>query len=89
MAKDKTRWNAGRASRKRTRLAVIKLEAGCCDCGYNESSVALDFDHRDGEEKLFTLTGDKLAGISWERIEAEIAKCDIRCANCHRIRTHE
>src|SRR5262249_2796711 len=45
---------------------------------------------RTGEKKFFNIS---VAGgqtrLSWERIAEEIAKCDVVCANCHRIRTHE
>lgn len=59
----------------------------CVDCGNSDIRV-LDFDH---------VRGIKLKGIaqmvsdrmSLKLIEAEILKCDIRCANCHRIVTHE
>jgi hypothetical protein len=44
----------------------------------------MDFDHVRGE-KLFGIAVNM--NISWERLEAEIAKCEIVCANCHRIRT--
>ena len=77
------------ASRQRNaqwveRIAVIKLAAGCVDCGYAAYAEALDFDHRPGEIKLFTIGSQRLA---WHRIEAEMAKCDVVCANCHRHRT--
>jgi hypothetical protein len=64
-------------------LNRIKLERGCADCGYNAHAVALDFDH----------TGAKMKGVSalyvhsLETLMAEIAKCEVVCANCHRIRT--
>jgi hypothetical protein len=63
----------------------IKLERGCADCGYNTDSDALDFDHlRDKVERISRMlqTSRSIASL-----DAEIAKCDVVCANCHRIRT--
>jgi len=34
-------------------LRAVKVTAGCRDCGYDAHAVALDFDHRDDEEKKF------------------------------------
>jgi hypothetical protein len=56
----------------------------CIDCGNTDFRV-LQFDHRDAALKQFNIA-DKLAN-SWEFIYAEILKCDVRCANCHTIRT--
>jgi hypothetical protein len=67
------------------RVSEIKLALGCADCGYKKHPRALDFDHRPGEVKLFTI-GNHMDS-AWKKIEAEIAKCDVVCANCHRIRT--
>ena len=62
----------------------------CADCRQRYPHYVMDFDHRPGEGKEFPLAN--IAGqsrISWKRIQAEIAKCDVVCANCHRIRTYE
>jgi hypothetical protein len=69
------------------RLSAIKLERGCTDCGYNAHPAALDFDHLPGTTKLSTVS--RLSTRNWERVAAEIAKCEVVCANCHRIRTVE
>lgn len=69
------------------RLQEIKLERGCMDCGFRAHPAALDFDHRPGVNKVSEVS--KLTLSSWELILAEIAKCDVRCANCHRIITAE
>jgi hypothetical protein len=45
----------------------------------------MDFDHRPDEEKLFDVGTGLL--YSKEKVLAEIAKCDLICACCHRIRT--
>jgi len=60
---------------------AIKLERGCIDCGYRDYAIALDFDHHDG-------TKSRLVGHCHSKaaIDAEVAKCDVRCANCHRVR---
>lgn len=68
------------------KVSAIKLEAGCADCGYRCDAVALDFDHLPGTTKLFTIANSPTR--AWHEILLEIAKCDVVCANCHRIRTH-
>lgn len=79
--------NALIAQRKKMAfLAGYKLERGCVDCGYREHAVALDFDHVTGQ-KSFALS--RAYNKSWTRILAELEKCEIRCANCHRVKTAE
>jgi hypothetical protein len=74
-----------RARTRRARLDAIKLEHGCADCGYREHPAALEFDHRDPATKAFNIA--QSASRSWAATVAEIAKCDVRCANCHRVRS--
>lgn len=65
----------------------IKAESGCMDCGLHpEYSQVLEFDHRPDEKKLFHISDGMTTG-TMESLIAEIAKCDIVCANCHRVRT--
>lgn len=59
----------------------------CHDCGVTFPHYAMDFDHvPERGPKLFTIASN--LGRSIEVLEAEIAKCDLVCANCHRSRTH-
>lgn len=74
-----------RAKRDRAYFQQIKLDRGCADCGYREHAVALDFDHLPGVEKRYRIAC--MAGMKRELIDAEIAKCEVVCANCHRVRT--
>lgn len=78
------RRRVARNARVRAELAAIKLERGCVDCGYKGHWAALDFDHV-FDTKSFNL-GDSAARDP-EKVKAEIAKCEVVCANCHRIRT--
>ncbi|MEP6694267.1 MAG: hypothetical protein ABJB39_06460 [Chloroflexota bacterium] len=59
----------------------------CIDCGETDP-IVLQFDHRDDTLKVDTI-GTMINRASWATLLAEIAKCDVRCANCHRRRTAE
>ncbi len=69
----------------RTTIDAIKLANGCVDCGFRGHPAALDFDHLPGFKKLFKISSS--VHRVWRDVQAEIAKCEVRCANCHRIQT--
>ena len=64
-------------------LAKYKQERGCCRCGIKDSRV-LDFHHRNKKDKLFGIGGFRRE-IGFQRLKDEIEKCEVVCANCHRI----
>lgn len=73
----------------RGRVLVRTAKAGpCMDCGIKWPYYVMHFDHVRGV-KLFNIAHWQRLGKNAEEIEAEIAKCDVVCANCHAIRTHE
>ncbi len=59
----------------------------CMDCKNKFPAVCMDFDHRPGEHKIDTISQLVRNGASMAKILAEVAKCDLVCSNCHRIRT--
>lgn len=61
----------------------------CADCGEVMQPHQMDFDHRDPGSKLFRLTEGRASLIARDRLMAEVSKCDVVCANCHRIRTRQ
>ena len=70
--------------RQRRKLELVRMRGGRCeDCAYDRLPAALEFHHRDPSTKEFGL--GNFQG-SWERLLAEAAKCDLLCANCHRLR---
>lgn len=70
--------------RKRARLVEYLKTHPCVDCGNTDARV-LEFDHR--RDKKFGIGTSVSSGhISWEKVLEEIIKCEVRCANCHRIR---
>jgi len=68
--------------RFRLKLKAIKYKGGkCIQCGYSKCPSALDFHHRNLEEKDFSLSSNWMR--SWERIKKELDKCDLLCCRCH------
>lgn len=57
----------------------------CVDCG-NKDFRVLEFDHTPGTDKCGNIS-DMISRASLNTLKKEIAKCEIRCANCHRIIT--
>jgi len=57
----------------------------CADCKNKFDPVCMDFDHRPGEEKVVEV--GKMLSYRIDVLLAEIAKCDVVCSNCHRLRT--
>lgn len=70
--------------RNQNRLNALKVAAPCTDCGHHFAPCQMDFDHVSGQK---VKPVSQMTGGSWEAIEREIAKCDLVCANCHRVRT--
>ncbi len=54
----------------------------CINCGESDP-IVLEFDHRDRSDKIENIS-NLVTHSSWKRIESEIRKCDVLCANCHR-----
>lgn len=71
----------------RNKLYVYRYlkERSCIDCGENDP-VVLEFDHVSGE-KVKAISSMMLDAVSLARLEAELSKCVVRCANCHRRKT--
>lgn len=62
---------------------AIQYKGGkCIKCGYNKYIGALEFHHRNPEEKDDDFT--KLRKRKWETHKAELDKCDLLCSNCHK-----
>ncbi len=78
------------AARRRREANKVNLVAAknkpCMDCGNNYPSFVMDFDHVRGD-KVMNVSEMMQHVMPWARIEEEILKCDLVCANCHRIRT--
>ena len=90
------RFKAWRAARFQNLYAanraywIEKLGGQCADCGNTDIRV-IDFDHIDPATKMINVSSlfGRFANPEHKKISDEASKCEIRCANCHRIRTFE
>lgn len=77
-------YQAAYRAERRAKMDAAK-SVPCMDCNQKFDPICMDFDHRPGEEKLFDV--GKMRDMPWGTVAAEMAKCDVVCANCHRLRT--
>lgn len=62
----------------------IEYKGGICvDCGAVYPPAVMEFHHLDPTEKD---DNEKMLYSSFEKAKAELDKCVLLCANCHRIR---
>ena len=87
------RWLGGRRAFEkrlcqRNREFIVRAKSKpCMDCGTQFNPWVMQFDHRDRTVKFFDMSNVRRSSI--KKIEAEIAKCDVVCANCHAQRTYD
>lgn len=76
----------------KAKFAEIKYQSGCVECGYDNDHRALDFHHKNPEEKKFRINKVFSGTINKEQVQkalTEIEKCEVLCANCHRQKEPE
>jgi hypothetical protein len=76
---------AGYRLRNQAYIVAYLRKHPCIDCGVSDP-VVLEFDHVRGQKRSDISTLVRNAA-RLDRVAAEIAKCVVRCANCHRRRT--
>ena len=75
---------SGAQNRQIIKQWALEYKGSKCEkCGYNKCSEALEFHHKNPEEKDFNLSDRNLI-LDWQEIKKELDKCVVVCANCHR-----
>jgi hypothetical protein len=69
-------------------LHLYKEKNGCADCRNHYPHYVLEFDHRPEENKI-DVVYRVLRNYGPEAAWLEVKKCDVVCANCHKIRTYQ
>lgn len=79
---------ASRKQKAKNKAWLRKLkEQPCFDCGVEYPYYVTDYHHLDPTLKTMSV-GRALVTIGRKKVEEEIAKCILLCANCHREREH-
>ncbi len=73
-------------ARNRRFLYEYLLIHSCVDCR-ETNPIVLEFDHDKSKEKEDNISNMMCNGVSLSKLQLELDKCEVRCANCHRIKT--
>lgn len=76
-------------AQRRELVAIVEKakDVPCLDCGVKYPPYVLEFDHVRGV-KVNEVSLMVAHGVAVETLLAEIQKCEVVCANCHKTRTH-
>lgn len=78
--------NRAAAVERNRAIQLAERSRPCADCGQTFPPVVMQFDHT-GSDKEMGISEMVRRPLSEKRLRAEIAKCEVVCANCHIIRT--
>jgi len=80
-----------RALQIREYLQLVKEQTPCADCGKQYPYYVMEFDHINSDRTRRGKNGNgcigSLTSQRWNVVLQELAKCEVVCANCHRVRT--
>ena len=76
-------WQTKQRQILRGILEHYKLKYGCCGCP-EDDPVCMDFHHIKPEEKSMRVAKMVSDARGVKALEAELQKCAVVCANCHR-----
>ena len=80
---NRTRKHQKTILRNNMKKQAVKLLGGKCSiCGYNKCIDALEFHHKNPNEKEFKIGSGNT--ISWKEYKNEVSKCMLVCSNCHK-----
>ena len=69
--------------RNNMKKQAVKIVGGKCSiCGYNKCIDALEFHHKNPNEKEFKIGSGNT--MSWKEYKNEVSKCMLVCSNCHK-----
>ena len=78
-----TNYMKNKYQEKKQAIQELKSECSCAKCG-DKRGYLLDYHHLNPEEKETTVARMTSNYYSLEKIQQEINKCIVLCANCHR-----
>lgn len=85
---DRKKWERDRSLEFREAARAYKEKTPCKDCRNTFPHYVMEFDHvPERGLKVNTVSQMCNGNTSPQKLEAEIAKCDLVCANCHKVRT--
>lgn len=84
----KNRRNKNRQRKRLRAILLLVKQSPCQDCGGEFHPWVMELDHREGTVKEAAVANLVSKGCTDARLLEEIGKCDVVCANCHRMRTY-